>query len=122
MGLEAPKYRKPFQKPRRGWDNFSPSTCARGRVLGTPRVQTFSKQCGARTRKDTACRSRPIPGKARCRFHGGLSTGPKTQAGRNRIADAQRRRWAIRLGRQSVASGAFADLDRRCHSKALTDE
>jgi hypothetical protein len=32
-------------------------------------------------------------GKARCRLHGGLSTGPKTEAGRARIAEAQRRRW-----------------------------
>jgi hypothetical protein len=32
-------------------------------------------------------------GKARCRFHGGLSTNPKTEAGRARIAEAQRRRW-----------------------------
>src|SRR4029077_19309415 len=30
-------------------------------------------------------------GKVRCRFHGGLSTGPKTEAGRSRIAEAQRR-------------------------------
>jgi hypothetical protein len=34
-------------------------------------------------------------GKARCRFHGGLSTGPKTQAGRARIAQMQRQRWAV---------------------------
>jgi hypothetical protein len=27
------------------------------------------------------------------RFHGGMSTGPKTKAGRAKIADAQRRRW-----------------------------
>jgi len=33
------------------------------------------------------------PGKRRCRFHGGLSTGPKTSEGRARIAEAQRRRW-----------------------------
>jgi hypothetical protein len=40
-------------------------------------------------------------GKARCRFHGGLSTGPKTEAGRSRIAEAQRRRWrAFRDARQ----------------------
>ena len=32
-------------------------------------------------------------GKARCRFYGGLSTGPKAEAGRARIAEAQRRRW-----------------------------
>jgi hypothetical protein len=34
------------------------------------------------------------PGKRRCRFHGGLSTGPKTTAGRAKIAEAQRRRWS----------------------------
>ena len=38
------------------------------------------------------CLVRAAPGKARCRFHGGLSTGPRTEAGRARIADAQRRR------------------------------
>ena len=36
---------------------------------------------------------RAEPGKARCRFHGGLSTGPRTAEGRARIAEAQRRRW-----------------------------
>ena len=39
------------------------------------------------------CLVRAEPGKARCRFHGGSSTGPRTVAGRARIADAQRRRW-----------------------------
>jgi hypothetical protein len=40
-------------------------------------------------------------GKARCRFHGGLSTGPKTGAGRARIAEAQRRRWREYRERQA---------------------
>ena len=39
------------------------------------------------------CQVQAEPGKARCRFHGGKSTGPKTQAGRARIAEAQRLRW-----------------------------
>jgi hypothetical protein len=30
-----------------------------------------------------------------CRFHGGLSTGPRTAEGKARIAEAQRRRWAM---------------------------
>jgi hypothetical protein len=43
-------------------------------------------------------------GKARCRFQGGLSTGPKTEAGRARIAEAQRRRWrAYREGRKGAS-------------------
>jgi hypothetical protein len=49
-------------------------------------------------------------GKARCRFHGGLSTGPKTEAGRARIAEAQRRRWrAYREGRKGAPLGSTGD-------------
>jgi hypothetical protein len=33
------------------------------------------------------------PGKARCRFHGGLSTGSRSEEGRARISEAQRGRW-----------------------------
>lgn len=52
------------------------------------------QKCGALTRKGTPCRCKPMPGKRRCKFHGGASTGPKTPEGRERIAKAQRRRWA----------------------------
>lgn len=72
--------------------NFPTTTRARLGLL----VSGGGKQgpCGARTRKGTPCRCKPIPGKRRCKFHGGLSTGPKTTEGRERIAEAQRRRWA----------------------------
>ena len=50
--------------------------------------------CGARTRRDTKCAYRVVPGKRRCRFHGGLSTGPVTIEGKQKIAEAQRKRWA----------------------------
>ena len=57
--------------------------------------------CGAHTRKGTACRALSEPGRRRCRFHGGRSTGPRTAEGRARIAEAQRLRWAQwRLGRE----------------------
>ncbi len=49
--------------------------------------------CGARNREGKPCRARKLPGKNRCKFHGGMSTGPKTPEGRQRIAEAQRRRW-----------------------------
>lgn len=53
--------------------------------------------CAAQTtRKGTPCRNKSEPGRKRCKFHGGMSTGPKTAEGRKRIADAQRRRWAKR--------------------------
>lgn len=49
-------------------------------------------QCGAKTRAGTPCRAKSEPGRRRCRLHGGLSTGPKTESGRLRIAEAQRAR------------------------------
>jgi hypothetical protein len=39
---------------------------------------------------------------ARCRFHGGLSTGPKSEAGRARISEAQRRRWLAYRGKRGA--------------------
>jgi hypothetical protein len=35
------------------------------------------------------CRAPAMKGKRVCKTHGGKSTGPKTQAGRQRCADAQ---------------------------------
>jgi len=60
---------------------------------GTPLAKTLRPKCGARTRAKTRCQARVVPGKRRCRVHGGLSTGPKTEEGRERIREAQRRRW-----------------------------
>ena len=51
-------------------------------------------KCGARTRKGTPCQRHPYGLKGRCPLHGGLSTGPRTLEGRQRVAEAQRQRWA----------------------------
>lgn len=51
------------------------------------------KLCGAKTRKGGTCRQKALPGRTRCKFHGGMSTGPKTAKGRRSIAEGQRRRW-----------------------------
>jgi hypothetical protein len=47
--------------------------------------------CGARTRAGGRCRATPVwdkvnnqPKNGRCRMHGGLSTGPKTNAGKRK--------------------------------------
>jgi hypothetical protein len=58
--------------------------------------------CGAMTRAGGTCKVRVEFGKARCRFHGGLSTGPKTEAGRARIAEAQRLRWRLYRERRQL--------------------
>jgi len=56
-------------------------------------LEKQDSKCGANTRKGTKCRANALPGKTKCKLHGGLSTGPKTAEGRKRIAQAQRRRW-----------------------------
>lgn len=79
---------------------FETNTRARDRLLALTeqtRAQPRRTRCGARTRKGTPCRANAVPGKTRCKFHGGMSTGPKSPEGSERIAEAQRRRWANRL-------------------------
>ena len=57
-----------------------------------------SELCGARTRAGWPCRGIPVwrprgkPGRARCRMHGGISTGPKTPEGCAAIAASNRQR------------------------------
>ena len=58
------------------------------------RNSTARVRCNAKTRKGTSCRNLSEAGRRRCKFHGGMSTGPRTIEGRERIAKAQRRRWA----------------------------
>ncbi len=50
--------------------------------------------CGAKTRAGTPCKQRAIYRNGRCKFHGGLATGPKTEMGR-----AQSRINGLRGGR-----------------------
>lgn len=38
--------------------------------------------CGAKTKAGTPCKLKSIYDNGRCKWHGGLSTGPKTEAGK----------------------------------------
>jgi hypothetical protein len=66
---------------------------------GSPLPRRDRPSCGARTRKGAPCLARVVPGKGRCRLHGGLSSGPRTPEGKARIAAAQRKRWAATRAR-----------------------
>lgn len=64
-----------------------PTPPLRGQVRArmTSANATVRVQCGARRHRDgEPCQAKSEPGKRRCRFHGGRSTGPRTQAGRER--------------------------------------
>jgi hypothetical protein len=55
--------------------------------------------CGAKRRRDgEPCRARSEPGKARCKWHGGCSTGPRTDAGKARALANLRRGSSERAG------------------------
>ena len=47
-------------------------------------------RCGAKTRRGTPCKRAALPN-GRCRLHGGLSTGPRTEDGRKRMQAAKTR-------------------------------
>lgn len=44
------------------------------------------KRCGARTKTGEECQRPAVKKTGRCTRHGGKSTGPRTQAGRDKIA------------------------------------
>jgi len=47
-------------------------------------------QCNAKSKRTgIQCRGPAAKGKTKCRFHGGASTGPKTEFGRQRCAEAK---------------------------------
>lgn len=46
--------------------------------------QKLRKICGAKNRQGQACQCKLLFKSGRCRFHGGLSTGPKTEEGKAR--------------------------------------
>lgn len=52
-----------------------------GRLLPGMRVR-----CGGKRRRDgKPCEALSVPGRRRCRWHGGMSTGPKTPEGKAKV-------------------------------------
>ena len=71
--------------------NWQDSAVVAGGCPNQGEGAAVDRQSGPRpgAREFADVKSRP----SRTSLHGGLSTGPKTEAGRARIAEAQRRRW-----------------------------
>ncbi len=63
--------------------------CVRAEHSGSRPAGDGAKQarviCGAKRRRDgQPCQALSVPGKRRCKWHGGCSTGPRTEEGRAR--------------------------------------
>lgn len=61
-------------------------------------------RCGARTRRGTSCQCAALPGKLRCKYHGGMSTGPRTEAGKETA------RRNLETARRALALPELAEL------------
>lgn len=47
------------------------------------RDNELNRRCGANAKTTgEPCRMKPLPGRARCKYHGGMSTGPKSLEGK----------------------------------------
>ena len=65
---------------------LGPNVVVNAKLFGDERF------CAAKNRRGYPCLNRVLPGKDRCKFHGGASTGPKTEAGKEAIRESNRRR------------------------------
>jgi len=73
---------------RFGWasnyrDAVTQISVANKRTRNTPMP---GERCGAKTRRGTACLCKALSN-GRCRFHGGKSTGPKSEAGKRKCVE-----------------------------------
>lgn len=106
----------PIRRAHPAWAERQPETereemearMAECREREAQRAASRRVQCNARTRKGTPCRCLSEPGKARCKFYGGMSTGARTPEGKARIIAAQRQRWARWRAERGAASQAEA--------------
>jgi hypothetical protein len=83
--------------------------------------------CGAKNRRGLPCQCKELYENGRCRFHGGLSTGPRTPEGKARALAAMRAGHAAWAERRRAASGkpprpaAARSANRRPAFGAYTD-
>lgn len=80
-------------RQQEAFDALYAKELARIEAKAALKAARYRERCRAKTRKGHPCRNMSEAGRRRCKFHGGMSTGPKTLAGKERIAEAQRKRW-----------------------------
>jgi len=81
-------------------------------------------RCGAKTRSGAPCAKLPMVGKRRCRLHGGLSTGPKTPAGRAAISAANTKHghyknWREKQAKEKLYRGEIKRVMREAREAGL---
>ena len=90
-------------------------------------LKTVNAICGAKTRSGEPCSKFPIKGKRRCRQHGGAATGPKTAAGRARIAAANTKHgrykdWRAHREKEKYYFGELRRIIREAREAGLVEQ
>lgn len=91
MNFSTPEKRKKLKQYYRLSDAAFAEWAERGYVHPPPNSPEYPEEClgmacSARTRKGTKCKQISVYANGRCKFHGGMSTGPKSKAGKRRSA------------------------------------
>ncbi|MDO9450136.1 MAG: HGGxSTG domain-containing protein [Rugosibacter sp.] len=90
----------------RAIDRFRlPLLATKALLAGKPYIPPVIILCGARTRTGAPCKRRPIPGKQRCRNHGGLNRGDRTPQGRINAGKGLRQWHAARRAAKTALTG-----------------
>ena len=81
-------------------------------------------KCGAKTRSGAPFAKFPMEGKRRCRLHGGLSTGPKTNEGRAAISAANTKHgryknWREKRAKETYFPGEIKRVMREAREAAI---
>lgn len=82
-----------------------PLLATRALLAGKPYTTPVAILCGAKTRTGAPCKRKPIPGKKRCRNHGGLSTGARTIEGKANAGKGLRAWHAARRAAKTALTG-----------------
>ena len=72
-----------YDRASKKWRNTYPHPKAE---LPSIPPECIGMTCGARTRAGTPCKRKDLYISGRCKLHGGLSTGPRTEEGKRRSA------------------------------------
>lgn len=87
----TPEQRKRLKSYYQRFEALNEKWVKDGYPLPPPQYELFPDdlrdiQCGAKTRGGTPCKQRAIFANSRCKWHGGMSTGPRTKKGKKRAA------------------------------------
>ncbi|MGZ4958698.1 MAG: HGGxSTG domain-containing protein [Methylomonas sp.] len=89
--MSTPEQRKRLKEYYRRNDDIRAAWWERGITYPPPKyepmpVDLIGLECGAKTRAGTPCKQKAIYANGRCKWHGGCSTGAKTEEGKKRSA------------------------------------